>query len=63
VTEKIEMIAEDKEGNWIEKHEDEDFVFYIFYIADNMIAVSMESESFDALRRLFQKLEDSNPIG
>jgi len=62
VTEKIEMIAEDKEGNWIEKHEDEDLTFYVVYIADNMICVSMESKSFDALRKLFQKLEDSHPM-
>ena len=60
--EKTETIVEDKEHNWIERYKDEDDEWYSVYLSENCVCVSMSPEGFEALRKLFQKLEDSNPI-
>lgn len=58
VEEKVEILAEDEDGNWIQVHyEDGNPEWYDLFFVENTVLISMLPESFDKIVKLFKSLE------
>lgn len=54
----MEILCEDKEGNWIQVHYDDDGnpVWYDVFLVENTLCISMSYEAFNNIKELFRKI-------
>lgn len=57
MSEKKPKVIAEYEGNWIQRHDYDDFEAYDLFLIDNTTMVSMSPEAFGRLRVLFKMLE------